>query len=71
MQTASPIGAFVVAVTHGEDATATGGFHGVASPIGNFTMQGGVASQTSEFQAQGAGFSAFSSFSIDRGRGTG
>ena len=40
MQTASPIGGFAVAVTRGEDATTTGGFVGVASPIGDFSMQG-------------------------------
>ena len=38
MQTASPIGGFAVTVTRGEDAT--GGFVGVASPIGDFAMQG-------------------------------
>ena len=66
MQTASSIGAFAVAVTRGEYAIATSGFHGIASPIGDFAMQGGVASQTGEFQAQGAGFSAFSGFSVGR-----
>lgn len=40
MQTASSIGGFVVAVTRGEDAIATGGFVGVASLIGDFVMQG-------------------------------
>jgi len=66
MQTASSIGAFAVAVTRGEYAIATSGFHGVASLIGDFAMQGGVVSQTGEFQAQGAGFSAFSGFSVGR-----
>ena len=40
MQNASSIGAFAVAVTRGEDAIATSGFHGVASPIGDIAMQG-------------------------------
>ena len=55
MQTASPIGVFAVAMTRGEDTTTTGEFHGVASPIGDFIVQGGVASQTGKFQAQARG----------------
>ena len=66
MQTTSSIGAFAVAVTRGEDTIATSRFHGVASPIGDFAMQGGVASQTGEFQAQGTGFSAFLGFLVGR-----
>jgi len=64
MQTASLIGTFAVAVTHGEDATATGGFLGVASPIGDFTMQGGVASQSSKLQARVQACQPFQAFQL-------
>jgi len=64
MQTASPIGVFAVAVTRDEDATATNGFLGVASPIGDFPMQEGVANQTGELQARAQASQPFQAFQL-------
>lgn len=68
MQTVSPIGAFVVAVTHGKDATATDRFLGIASPIGDFAMQGRVASQTGELQARAMASQPFQALQLARAR---